>query len=74
MRNEGKKPDSRAGAFSRSRKPNGRRKSNVDNNLAMVDSTPKALTVVKKQETRIKKNYNDKKYKRAFLKGQVKKI
>ena len=65
MKNENKKPETKTGAFSRSSK---KRKNSNKEALAMVKTEAKALTIVKKQETRIKKNYNDRKVQASIFK------
>ena len=85
MKKESKKPETKqAGVFSRSEK--GRKKSSykpvesrasqkkrkTKENLMVVNVEAKALTVVKKQETRIKKNYNDRKIQESIFKRSSK--
>ena len=85
MKKENKKPETKkAGVFSRSEKI--RKKTNYKpvesrasqsrkktrENLMMVNMEPKALTVLKKQETRIRKNYNDRKVQENIFKKSSK--
>ena len=70
MKNENKKPDRQAGAFSR-RPKKGRRPNNKEKAM-VVGTEQKALTVVKKQETRIKRNYNDRKVQQEIFKRNSK--
>ena len=70
MKKENRKPESQAGVFSRSQK---NRKKNKENTaMVNVKLESKALAVVKKQETRIKKNYNDRKVQESIFKRSSK--
>ncbi len=84
MRKENKKPELVAGVFSRSQKGGKRanykpvesqasqKKKNSKENLAIVNVETRSLAVVKKQETRIKKNYNERKYQENIFKRSSK--
>ena len=80
MKKENKKPEMQAGVFSRSEKIRKKvnhkildsNKKNNKGNLSMVTVEKKALAVIKKQETRIKKNYNDKKIQETIFKRSSK--
>ena len=84
MKKENKKPEAQAGVFSRSQKSKkklnykpvetrvSQKKKSRKENLSMISTETKALTVVKKQETRIKRNYTDKKVQESIFKRNSK--
>ena len=69
MKKENKKPEVQAGVFSRSQR---KRRKPIKENMAMINVEQKAITVVKKQETRIKRNYNERKPQESIFKRSSK--
>ncbi len=84
MKNENRKPENSTGVFSRSQKIKkklnykpvesraNQKKNSRENNMMIVNQEQRALSVIKKQETRINKNYGDKKIQDSIFKRSSK--